>query len=131
VAFRKLPQVSKVATPDATGRNTGNWTNSFDTGDLAQRLFEIEIYRFIVTAGPVGSLFTSYINNNAWHGQMPGQNNGWSEPPAIPLRDGQTFFMFWNVPVTSLPAPTVLIWTRYDTDLLGNWPSRGVVAGAV
>ena len=120
MAYHQLPLVAKAAATDRSGRNPGNWTLTFDTGDLAQKLYLIEVYRFIVETGPVGSLFTSSVDNFTWHGKAQGSSNGWSEPPALPLRDGQTLFMFWNVPVSSLPVPQVLIWTRFDDTIPGN-----------
>ena len=118
--LHELPYVTKAAAADQSGRNIGNWTLTFTIADLAQRLFMVEVYRYVVQAGPVGSLFTSSVDNFTWHGKAQGSSNGWSEPPALKLREGQTLYLFWNVPISSTPQPRVLIWTRFDDTIPGN-----------
>jgi hypothetical protein len=107
------------ATPDATHNNPGNWTITADTQALGAKVALAEIYQISID-GPVGSSFTVYRNTRRWNFVIQGWANSWDPVNPLYVRAGDTIFLYWNAPVTQLPAPTAVFWLRYDTELAAN-----------
>jgi hypothetical protein len=118
--YRDLgPTQLVTATPDTTGRNKGNWTVQVDPQTLNCKVALAQVYQISID-GPVGSSFTLYKNTVRWNAVLQGWANAWDPANPLYIRPGDTLFFFWTAPVTQSPAPTVVCWLHYDTDLLEN-----------
>jgi hypothetical protein len=108
--------------PDTTGRNTGNWTVTFDPDDLNSNMPFFEVCHIVVNGAP-GSGFTMWIDNYQWDSNQNGYSNSWDPAVPMPLRPGQTLYFFWSDVSTDGLPPSVTIWLRYDQDILANQQS--------
>jgi hypothetical protein len=118
--YRDLgPSQQVTGTPDTTHRNPGNWTVVLDPQAINCKVAQAEIYQISID-GPVGSSFTVYRNTVRWNTVLQGWSNSWDPSNPLYVRPGDTLFFFWSAPVSQSPAPTVVLWMRYDRDLLEN-----------
>jgi hypothetical protein len=104
---------------DNQGINPGNWTVSFTPAIINVNVPYFEIYK-IVVQGAAGSTFTVFVDNNQWDTSQFGQNNSWDPSQPMQLNPGNTVYFYYNDPVTDASPPTVVIWLRYDTDIVGK-----------
>lgn len=119
-SYRDLgPTALLTATVDQTLRNQGNWTIQADPRALNCRVAQAEVYQINID-GPVGSSFTVYRNTVRWNLVFQGWANTYDPVNPLYVRPGDSIYLFWNVPVTALPAPSAVFWLRYDTDLPEN-----------
>jgi hypothetical protein len=108
-----------TATPDQTGNNRGNWTITADPAALRFKVAQAEIYQITID-GPVGSSFNLYRNTHLWNYVQQGWKNNWDPINPLYLRQGDTVFLYWLVPIAQQPVPTAKLWLRYDTELPAN-----------
>jgi len=108
-----------LVAPDNTGRNTGNWTVTYDTDDLNCQLPYFEVCHIVIN-GASGSSFTMWIDNYQWDSNQNGFSNSWDPSVPMPLRPGQSLYFFWSDPANDGTPPTVTIWLRYDQDIRAN-----------
>jgi hypothetical protein len=118
--YRDLgPTLPLTATPDQTGNNTGNWTIVAGPQDLKNLVAQVEVYQIPIN-GPVGTTFKLYRNSRLWNDVIQGWSNVFDPVNPLYIRPGDSLFFYWRAPITRLPAPTAVIWTRYDLDLPEN-----------
>lgn len=105
--------------PDTTGRNTGNWTVTFDPDDMNCSIPIFEVSHMVIK-GAANSTFTVYVDLHQWSAAQNGQINEWD--PSVPLQlfPGQFLYFFWSDPTTDNTPPSVEIWLRYDQDIIAN-----------
>jgi hypothetical protein len=108
-----------TAVPDATTRNAGNWTITADQRALNFLVAQAEVYQITVD-GPVGFGFSLYRGTRLWNNVAQGWQNNWDPVQPLIVRPGDIVYLFWRAPVTMSPAPTAVLWLRYDVDLPEN-----------
>ena len=113
------PAAPQQATPDQTGKNTGNWTVTFDKNALNCQVAQAEVYQIAID-GPVGSTFALYRNNRLWNNVVQGWSNNYDPVNPLYIRPGDSLFFYWDASVMTAPVPTVTLWLRYDTELRRN-----------
>lgn len=119
-SYRDLgPTALLTATPDQTGNNKGNWTITFDQRALGNLVAQAEVYKASID-GPVGSSFTVYRNTRRWDVVLQGWANTWDPVNPMYLRPSDSVFLYWAAAITQTPAPTAILWLRYDTELPEN-----------
>lgn len=107
------------ATSDQTGRNSGNWTVTFDPNTINVNLPYFEVCHIVVN-GAAGSSFTIWIDAYQWDANQNGFQNSWDPSVPLPLRPGQYLYFFYSDPATDNTPPSVTIWLRYDQDIKAN-----------
>lgn len=119
--YRDLgPTKLLTAVADSTGINPygrGNWTINVQQKDLNVFVAQAEIYQ-IFADGPVGSSFQMHRNTRQWNVVLQGWANNYDPTETIYVRPGDSINFYWNS--TRLPAPTVILWLRYDISLPEN-----------
>lgn len=108
-----------TATPDATGLNTGNWTNALTSDVLGVNVPQFEIYHAVVTNAPAGGSASVLIGIRPFSFTAPGIGGGseWDpDQPAIML-PGQDLYLLWSAAASGTP-PVVTVWLRYDLDIV-------------
>ena len=126
MAYQPLAPRTTTATLDQSGRNAGNWTNSF-TGDVInQRVPIFECYHIAVQNAPGAASATIYINQWFYSFTAPGSGGGTEWDPAQPmlLQTGYDVYVFWNA-AASGTAPVVTMWFRFDNEMSVNQLARG------
>jgi hypothetical protein len=95
---------------DTTGRNTGNYTATFDSSVLDFNLPLFECYHIVID-GPVGSSFDLYVGNQWYSSVAQGWKNEWDPSQTMKLQQGQVIYFFWNISpsanVTPVPVVTM------------------------
>jgi hypothetical protein len=120
VSYVPLGARSSTGVQDATGNNTGNYTVSFAPADLDINVPYFEVYK-IVIHGQIWSNFTVWVDSKQFDVSQQGYSNAWEpEGGTLQLNPGNTLYFYWSTPVSTLVAPTVTIWLRYDNSLPGN-----------
>lgn len=114
--YRTLGFRTATGVKDNTGRNTGNWTVTFDPQTINVQLTQFECYKIVIHGAP-GSTFTVYIDQAQWDTSQRGDINSWDPTQPMPLNHGQYLYFFWSDAITDNNPPTVTIWLRYDRDL--------------
>lgn len=116
-----LPQVTKTAAADQTGRNPGNYTNAFTPADLP-RISQYEIYHMTVTGAVILASATIYIRNSLFSTVTvdTSGNNEWD--PSVPalVNYGDEIDFLWNFAVAGNAAPQATLWLRFDAALPRN-----------
>jgi hypothetical protein len=105
---------SAEGVPDTTGRNTGNWTVTFNPTTLGINLPVFECYHIVIT-GPPGSSFTIYIGSNFYDNVAQGDKNSWDPNQTMKLQQGQNVYFFWNTGAGT--APQVTMWFQEASPL--------------
>lgn len=120
-SYRDLAATQKLtAAADNTGANPyglGNWTITFAPSDLGFKVGQAEVYQASVD-GPVGSSFQMWRNVRLWNTVAQGWANNYDPQQPMLLRFGDTVSLYWNS--SAAPAPTAVLWLRYDTSLPEN-----------
>lgn len=101
---------------DTTGRNSGNYTVTFDNTVLAISLPEFECYHIAID-GPIGSSFQIYIGNKFYDNVEVGWRNSWDPSQTMKLQAGQNIYFFWNVGTSQTPVPTVTMYFQEPSPL--------------
>lgn len=118
MSYLPLTQVTTTAALDATGKNTGNLTNSFSTE--LPRCAWYECYHMVVTNVPPGASANVNIGGKLWGFTYPLGGSEWDPSQPMLLQDGQEVYFLWSVLATVTPLPVVTMWLRYDPSLPGN-----------
>lgn len=101
---------------DTTGRNTGNYTVTFDNTVLSINSERYECYHIVID-GPVGSQFDVYIGNDWYDSVAQGWKNSWDPAQTMKLQKGQNIYFFWNVGPTKTPVPVVTMYFQEASPL--------------
>lgn len=101
---------SAVATAKVSidGLNAGNYTVTFDPSTIGIQEPAFECYH-IVVAGPAGSTFRIFIDNNFYDNVIHGDMNSWDPNQTMKLISGNTVYFYWSVG-TGTPLPTVTMY---------------------
>lgn len=103
---------------DTTGNNAGNWTIAFTPAILTFTVPEAMIYK-IQVAGALGSAFNVYIENVQHDVNVFGnQNSFFDDSDCLLIRPSETFYLYYNDPVSDGTPPVATIFLRYD---LSKW----------
>jgi hypothetical protein len=97
----------------------GNWTLTADPQALNCRVALAEVYQITVD-GPVGFGFDLYRNSRKWNTVAQGWQNNYDPQQPLWIRPGDSLFFYWRAASSLLPAPTAVIWLKYDIDLPEN-----------
>jgi hypothetical protein len=119
MSYLPLTQVTTTAALDATGKNTGNLTNSFDTS-VMPRCAWFEVFHMVVTGVPAGAQATIMIGSKLWGFTYPLFGSEWDPSQPMLLQSGQEVYFLWSAAADATPAPVVTMWLRYDPALPGN-----------
>lgn len=107
-----------IAGPDTTGMNPGNWTAIFDDNVINVTTPEYELYHMFIQAPSLNlnqqSSAIVRLNSYAWDATLVAQLNSWDPSQPLIMRAGDTLSVAFNVPDTSMPAPKVTCWFRYQ-----------------
>lgn len=106
-------------TADQTGKNSGNWTVTYDPATLNVNLPYFEVCHIVVNGAP-GSSFTMFIDTFQWDANQNGFQNSWDPSVPMPLRPGQYLYFFYSDLATDNLPPSVTLWLRYDQDIFAN-----------
>jgi hypothetical protein len=123
--YRDLgPTQLLTAVLDTMGQNPfgrGNWMITATQKDLNCYVAQAEVYQIAID-GPVGSSMKMYRNTRPWNFVIQGWSN--YDDPMQPLyvRPGDSVFLYWNISIP--PAPTAVLWLRYDIALPENQQVR-------
>lgn len=127
-SYKTLPPLTTTAAADKSGFNPGNWTNAYDSAQLATLFVPyFELYHLAVTSAQVGSALTIQQNRNRWGGTSIGpggtteyhlSGSGWLLTPS------REFYILWNYAASGTP-PVVTAWFRYDIDIPENRAAAG------
>lgn len=113
-----LIPVQLQATADATGKNPGNWSNSFLSNLMPSVNPVYEIYHMAVTGGPPfagGQIYAPGLTFPFSTVQLDSNgNNEWDPSQPLILRSGGELYFLWNAPVSGGSPPLVTLWPRYD-----------------
>lgn len=104
---------------DTTGRNSGNYTVTFDSTVLSMNAENFECYHIVID-GPIGSTFQIYIGNQFYDNVSVGWQNSWDPAQTMKLQAGQIIYFFWSVGPASgnpLPVPTVTMYFQEASPL--------------
>lgn len=106
----------KVATADATGRNSNKWTVAFEPADLAIHWTIYEVYKIVVNIATSAGVvpFTVFIDNNQYEGYQSSTIATWSDPQPMAIPGGATLYFFFDENVTDNTPPSVTIWVQID-----------------
>jgi hypothetical protein len=96
-----------------------NWTLTADPQALNCRVALAEVYQITVD-GPVGFGFDLYRNARLWNRVAQGWQNNYDPQQPLWIRPGDSLFFYWRAASSLLPAPTAVIWLKYDIDLPEN-----------
>lgn len=105
------------AAPDTTGRNPGNWTNSFLPADFGVHVPWFECYHITLNNAPSGAQATIYIGTQQFSFVQAFTGQDWDPSQPMLLQDGSELYFFWNAPASGTP-PRVTVWLRYDPGVL-------------
>jgi hypothetical protein len=119
--YVSLPQVTKAATIDRTGKNTGNYTISFTAADLPV-ISQLEIYHMTVNNAPVLATAQILIRNTLFSvvTALLGGFNEWDPSEPALINSGDEIDFLWAVSTSVTPAPQATLWLRYDSTLTRN-----------
>ena len=118
MAYHTLGYRPVLAVADTTGQNVGNWTASLDAQTLGAKTDTIEMYHLYLKAPTLATIQTTAtvaLNLGTWDATLIGQLNSWDPSQPMLLTPGDTIYVFFNVPTSTTPAPTVTFWFRYQT----------------
>jgi len=109
---------------DTTGRNSGNWTITFDAVLLNFNVPEVFIYKMNMQ-GALGSSFDVAVENQTHDTTIFGNQNSWfDESDSLVLRPGENFYLFFSDPVADMTPPVATVFLRYDITKWGTiYPS--------
>ena len=119
--YNDLSPVVLTATPDTTGFNAGNYTNSFLSSIMPTINPQYEVYHMTVTGGLAFAGGQIYRGQQLWSTVQLDINgtNEWDPSQPLPMKSGQELYVYWNTPVTDTNAPVVTVWCRYDMAIAG------------
>ncbi len=120
MAYALLGPRRKVAAPDQTGQNTGNYTTEFDSSDLRNDVPICEIFRAVctgITSPP--AMADIFIDAFEISCNIFGSKAEWDPQQPPLLQPGQSVFFYWDIPTTGAP-PTTTLWLRYDPAFYGT-----------
>jgi hypothetical protein len=117
MSYVGLPPRWLDAELDATGNNTGNWTNAFTADVLAARVPWCEIYHAVAENVPVGAAATIKIGMRTYSFTSPDGGSEWDPAQPALVQDGQDVYFYWSAAASGTP-PRVTLWLRYDPALL-------------
>lgn len=120
-----LPRVSKAATADTSGLNTGNLTNKFDPNDWGHQVSVFEVYHINIAAKTAGTTFTPapctvYLDRQAYSFTFPVGGTEWDPSQPMLCRQASELLFCWGLASSVTPVPVVTIWRRYDRALRAN-----------
>ena len=110
-----------TAAPDQTGLNPGNWTNAFTQNVTGIFVSQVEVYHMVVTQVPAGAMGNIYIGARQYGFTFPNSGTEWDPAQPMLLGIGEELDVFWNIPASGQPVPTVTAWFRYDPAVPGNY----------
>lgn len=116
-----LPQVTKTAVKDTTGRNSGNYTIQYTQADWPN-INQFEIYHMTVNGAVVLSSAQILLRNYLFSTvtvDISGTNEWDPQQPAI-VNYGDELDFLWNITVSGNAAPSATLWLRYDEALSRN-----------
>lgn len=119
MAYVRLGPRPKIAAPDNTGNNAGNFTTVYAPVDLAAKASYFEVYQ-IGLSGTAGTNFTVYINTQLWNAVPTGFQNSYDPSQPMILEPGDYVYFYWALAVTGNTAPTTTMWLRADTLFSGG-----------
>jgi hypothetical protein len=120
--YRTLGSRTATGAADTTGRNTGNWTVTFDPNLLNVQVTEFEVYKIVVTGAATSATFNVYLDGQLWDTSVYATNNSWDPVQAMPVRAGQAIYFFYSSAATDGDMPSITIWLRYDVSLIEVFP---------
>ena len=95
-----------------------NWNVVFDTNVIRSNLPWVECFHIAVD-GPVGSSAALLIDNAPWDYVNQAWSNGWDPSQPMPIWQGATLTICWNVAFTAAPynrttniQPQATLWLR-------------------
>lgn len=126
MTYIPLAPVVTVAAADATGQNTGNWTNAF-TPQLLPLVSLSEIYHMTVSGAAVLASAQILIRNKNYSNVVAdlSGSNEWDPSQPAYVNAGDEVDFLWNLATASTAAPTVTMWLRYDPSLPQNLSYTG------
>jgi len=107
---------------DATGRNPGNWTVTFDPNTINVNVAHFELYKLIVKGAAASATFDVYVNVNQWDTAVYAVHNSWDPTQPLLLNPGDTVYFFYSSASSDGNKPVITAWFRYDpalTDIYG------------
>lgn len=115
MSYIGLGKKKVLAVKDPTGLNTGNFTNVFDVGKLAAKVPFFEIYKVTVANGFPTVGLTWYQNADVWSSVTLSGAAEWDPTQPLQMTPQDETYFCWNKAFsTSLTAPLVTCWLRYD-----------------
>jgi len=119
--YVSLPQVTKTAATDRTGKNAGNYTISFTAADLPV-ISQLEIYHMTVSNAPVLATAQILVRNTLFSvvTALLGGFNEWDPSEPALINSGDEIDFLWAVATSVTPAPQATLWLRYDSTLARN-----------
>lgn len=116
--YDTLVPVQLTATADDTGKNPGNWSNSFRSNLMPSVNPVFEIYHMAVTGGPALAAAIIYAPGLTFpYSTVQLDVNGhneWDPQQPLLLKSGGELYFLWSSPVSGGSPPQVTIWPRYD-----------------
>ena len=109
-----------TAGPDQTGRNTGNLTNQLTGSFINITIAQFEAYHAVVYNVPLGAAATVFWNSRPYSFTQPFSGSEWDPVNPLLMRPGDEIAFLWNVVSTTRPLPIVVVFFRYDADLVIN-----------
>jgi hypothetical protein len=113
VSYVSLGRKKTVAAADATGLNTGNWTNVFDHSILKANVAAFECYHMSVINVPHAIVLTVYVGVDVFSSVLLAANAEWDPAQALPLTPDDDVYLCWSATAAGTP-PTAWMWLRYD-----------------
>lgn len=86
----------------------GFWTVSFAPADMTVNV-DYLIYHMSLK-GPPGCALDIYRGTAFWDSVPSGNKNGWDPAQPLPMRQGDSLYLYYNTLAT--PAPLATIWLR-------------------
>jgi hypothetical protein len=115
--YQTLGSRSAKGAADTTGRNTGNWTVTFDPNLLNVTVTEYEVYKIVVTGAANTATFNVYLDVQQWDTAVYATNNSWDPTQPMLVRYGQTLYFFYSTAATDGNQPLVTVWLRHELSL--------------
>lgn len=115
--YQTLGSRSAKGAADTTGRNTGNWTVTFDPNLLNVTVTEFEVYKIVVTGAAQTATFNVYLDVQQWDTAVYGTNNSWDPTQPMLVRYGQTIYFFYSSASSDGSTPLVTVWLRHELSL--------------
>jgi|SRR6202035_1806297 len=107
-----------AATPDNTGQNAGKLTTAATSDLLNIKVANYEIYHMVLQQVPAGASANIFRNSTPFGFTFPfGGSEWWGR---MLLRQSDSVFFRWSVPVGTTPVPLLTCYFRYDNSLPQN-----------